>query len=119
MDQAFTAAVSIGCTKLEILHHLHQNTELSQLELQRLLGLDGAAVTRHLKQLKQQQLISSRKQDQDKRFTLVSLTDIGKEELWKRTLKRRQFMEEMTSELSDSDIAALHTFIDRISDKIQ
>lgn len=119
MDQAFTAAVSTSCTKLEILRYLHQRSELSQLELQRLLGLDAAAVTRHLKQLKQQQLTACRKHDQDKRITLVSLTDKGEAEFMELTAKRRQFLEQLTADLSDADIHALHAFIDRISSNIR
>lgn len=119
MDQAFTSAVSTSCTKLEMMGCLHQRAELSQLELQRLLGLDAAAVTRHLKQLKQQQLIACRKHDQDKRISLVSLTDKGEAELMELTAKRKQFLEQLTADLSDADIAVLHAFIERISRNIR
>ncbi len=118
MGQAFTASVSTSCTKLEILHAIERRKELSQLELQQQLGLDAAAITRHLQQLKQQQLIASRKPEQDKRVTLISLTDSGKAELMELEAKRRQCLEEMTRDFSDHEIAAMTAYMNRIASNV-
>lgn len=118
MGQVFTAAVSTSCTKLEILHEVERRGELSQLELQQQLELDAAAVTRHLQQLKQQELIASRKPEQDKRVTLISLTDNGRAELLELEKKRRECLEQMTRDFSDEDIAVITEYMDRITRNI-
>jgi DNA-binding MarR family transcriptional regulator len=49
--------------------------ELSQAELQKRLGVDGAVVTRLVKQLEKRGLITRRPDPADNRFTLVTLTE--------------------------------------------
>jgi DNA-binding MarR family transcriptional regulator len=49
--------------------------ELSQAELQKRLGVDGAVVTRLVKQLEARGLITRRPDPADNRFTLVRLTE--------------------------------------------
>ena len=49
--------------------------ELSQAELQKRLGVDGAVVTRLVKQLEAKGLITRRPDPLDNRFTLVTLTE--------------------------------------------
>ena len=49
--------------------------ELSQAELQKRLGVDGAVVTRLVKQLEAEQLITRRPDPVDNRYTLVALTE--------------------------------------------
>lgn len=118
MDQAFTSAVSRTCTKMEIMQYLNERTELSQLELQKLLGLDAAAITRHLKQLKEEQFIASRKPEQDKRITLVSLTAAGIKKLHDLTERKNNFLELLTIDFSDTEVSTFHSYLDRMSEQL-
>ncbi len=49
--------------------------ELSQAELQKRLGVDGAVITRLVKQLEAEGLVTRRPDPADNRFTLVTLTE--------------------------------------------
>lgn len=118
MDQAFTSAVSRTCTKMEIMQYLNERTELSQLELQKLLGLDAAAITRHLKQLKEEKFIASRKPEQDKRITLVSLTTEGIKKLHDLTERKNNFLELLTIDFSDTEVSTFHSYLDRMSEQL-
>ncbi|MFF2911460.1 MarR family winged helix-turn-helix transcriptional regulator [Paenibacillus sp. NPDC057934] len=115
MNQAFNAQVNTSCTKLEILDYIHDRGELSQPDLQALIGLDAAAITRHLQQLKQQELITTRKSEADKRITLLSLTNLGEAELTELWQRSEEFYQKMTDDFSDAEIQALTDFIERIS----
>ncbi|WP_286154971.1 MarR family transcriptional regulator [Bacillus sp. FJAT-27264] len=115
MNQAFSAHVNTSCTKLEILDYIHDRGELSQPDLQASIGLDAAAITRHLQQLKQQELITTRKSEADKRITLLSLTKLGEAELKELWQRSEEFYQKMTDDFSDAEIQALTDFIERIA----
>jgi DNA-binding MarR family transcriptional regulator len=60
--------------RLQILHELFHAGELSQAELQERLGVEGAVITRIVKQLEAAGLVSRRADPRDNRFTLVALS---------------------------------------------
>jgi DNA-binding MarR family transcriptional regulator len=61
-------------SRLQILHELFHAGELSQAELQERLGVEGAVITRIVKQLEAAGLVSRRADPRDNRFTLVALS---------------------------------------------
>lgn len=61
-------------TRLQILHELFNSEELSQAELHQRLGVEGAVITRIVKQLETTGLVTRRPDPQDNRFTLVTLS---------------------------------------------
>ncbi|WP_338552226.1 MarR family transcriptional regulator [Paenibacillus sp. KS-LC4] len=119
MGQVFSSSVKTSCTKLEILCHIHSRTEMNQLELQTLLGVDAAAVTRHLRDLKEQQLIFSRKNENDKRNIIVALTPQGESELTELTRRKELFLDKMTRDFSDEELKVMTSFIARISSNLK
>ena len=61
-------------SRLQILHELFHNEELSQAELQERLDVEGAVITRIIKQLEAANLVTRRADPRDNRFTLVALS---------------------------------------------
>lgn len=57
---------------------LYEVGEISQKALQQEVNIDNAAITRHLKQLEANEMIVRRKNPDDNRITLVSLTEEGR-----------------------------------------
>ncbi|MEC0184336.1 MarR family transcriptional regulator [Paenibacillus peoriae] len=119
MNTAFEAQLKTSFTKVEILYHIHQRQELSQLELQHLLALDGAAVTRHLKRLEQEGLIIRNKKEQDKRVTYIGLTGQGVQELEVLTKQREVFQNKLLREFTDEEIVALTSALQRMSTNVK
>ena len=73
-----------GCTgmsqsRLDILQ-LFEVGEISQKALQQEVNIDNAAITRHLKQ-EANEMIVRRKNPDDNRITLVSLTEEGRNKI--------------------------------------
>ena len=62
-------------SRLQILHELFHANELSQAELQERLGVEGAVITRIVKQLEADELVTRRADPRDNRFTLVAMSD--------------------------------------------
>src|SRR5690349_10766881 len=65
-------------TRLELMHDLSHADEMSQAELQQRLGVEGAVITRIIKQLEAMGLVTRRADPQDNRYTLVSLSAEGR-----------------------------------------
>ncbi|WP_235332239.1 MarR family winged helix-turn-helix transcriptional regulator [Paenibacillus terrae] len=119
MNTAFEAQLKTSFTKVEILYHIDQRQELSQLELQHLLVLDGAAVTRHLKRLEEEGLIIRTKKEQDKRVTYIRLTESGVRELQVLSEQRQAFQDKMLREFADEEIVSLTNALQRMSTNVK
>jgi DNA-binding MarR family transcriptional regulator len=61
-------------SRLEIMDDLMHVDEMSQAELARRLGVEGAVITRIVKQLEAEGLVTRRADPRDNRYTLVTLT---------------------------------------------
>lgn len=92
---------------------------LSQAQLAQLLRVDGAAITRQVKQLEEDGLVLRRADPQDNRFTLVSLTSAGRE-LYNNLRERRQLLEQQViAGLSKEEIEQLKQGLQRLRANIQ
>ena len=68
-------------SRLELILQLYEVDEISQKALQQEVNIDNAAITRHLKQLEANGMIVRRKNPDDNRITLVSLTEEGRNKI--------------------------------------
>ncbi|MNW44314.1 HTH-type transcriptional regulator MhqR [compost metagenome] len=119
MNNAFEAQLKTSFTKVEILYHIDHRQELSQLELQHLLVLDGAAVTRHLRRLEEEGLILRSKKEQDKRVTYIRLTELGVQELQVLSEQRQAFQEKLLCKFTDEEIVVLTDVLQRMSSNVK
>ncbi|MCP3781710.1 MarR family winged helix-turn-helix transcriptional regulator [Paenibacillus sp. SEL1] len=119
MNNAFEAQLKTSFTKVEILYHIDHRQELSQLELQHLLVLDGAAVTRHLRRLEEEGLIFRSKKEQDKRVTYIRLTELGVQELQVLSEQRQAFQEKLLCKFTDEEIVVLTDVLQRMSSNVK
>ncbi|MCQ4087618.1 MarR family winged helix-turn-helix transcriptional regulator [Saccharibacillus sp. JS10] len=75
---AFSGCAGVSSSRFRLMQQLFAIEEIGQSALQKSLGIDGAAVTRHLKQLEANNFVSRRTCPEDNRVTLVSLTEHGR-----------------------------------------
>jgi DNA-binding MarR family transcriptional regulator len=111
---AFQRRVGISEARLHMLGILYLFGELSQAELQRHLGVDGAAVTRQVKQLESEELLSRRADPADNRFTLVTLTPEGRERLREVARTAREFFVMSLEGVSAEDLACMRRVMTRM-----
>jgi DNA-binding MarR family transcriptional regulator len=77
--QSFDRYVGMSQTRRQLLTLLSQKGEVSHAALQQQLSLDGATITRLVKQFEAEGVLSRRLDPQNNRYTLVSLTDSGQQ----------------------------------------
>lgn len=75
--QAFARHVGMGLPRLQVLMTLWKAGETSHNDLRRLLSLDGATVTRLVKQFESEGLVARRMNPEDNRYVLAQLTPAG------------------------------------------
>lgn len=111
---AYLRRVGMSDARMHVLGMLHRFGEMSQNELQRRLDVDGAAVTRQVKQLQAEGLLSRRMAPNDNRFTLVTLTPKGEETVQDTLRAARAFAAEVLVGVSDDDLACIRQAMARM-----
>lgn len=88
VSSKFEGCTGMSQSRLELILQLYEVGEISQKALQQEVNIDNAAITRHLKQLEANGMITRRKNPEDNRITLVSLTEEG--EIKFKYIKRKK-----------------------------
>lgn len=78
---AYSGCTGLSASRFRLLRELFASEEISQTALQKSLGIDGAAITRHLKQLEALDFVNRRNSPDDNRVTLVQLNERGREHI--------------------------------------
>lgn len=116
---AFQRRVGISEARLHVLGTLFVLGEQSQAQLQRHLVVDAAAVTRQVKQLEVEGLISRRVDPADNRFTLVSLTAEGMETLREAAQKVKGFLTQSLDGVSAAELSCMQHAMARIRENLE
>ncbi|MDQ2717762.1 MAG: MarR family winged helix-turn-helix transcriptional regulator [Chloroflexota bacterium] len=103
----FEQRVGISHARLLILSVLLLEKEVSQGMLQQRVQVDGAAITRQVRQMEVEGLLERRPAPHDNRSTLVALTPTGRQVAGELLAAREIFESAMTEGLSQEEIAIL------------
>ena len=105
LSSALEREAGVSHARLQLLAALRAGPELSQAELQQRLDVDGAAITRQVKQLEREGFVARRSAPRDQRFTLVTLTTEGKK-LAHRVVRQREAFEQKLARAAGAKDAA-------------
>ena len=101
---AFEREVGMTQARIMLLAQLRAAPEVSQAVLQERLAIDGAAITRQVKQMESAGLVTRRSDPSDHRFTLVSLTAQGRKVADSVVRRRDGFEARITAGLATTDV---------------
>ena len=119
MSPKFERCTGISQSRLDLLHRLFEVDEISQTALQREVNIDGAAVTRHLKQLEGKGMVSRRKNPADNRFTFVRLTDEGRMRINTYREEKEIFITKVFKSFTKEERLVLSDMLNRIQGNVQ
>lgn len=119
LHTAFERFIRAQASRLQLLGALAFVGEISQADLQRHMKVDGATITRQVKQMESEGLLQRRADPKDNRFTLVMLTDAGREQV--RALMRRglDFEQVALRDVEAEQIACAIELLARMRQNIQ
>ncbi|MFA1781645.1 MarR family winged helix-turn-helix transcriptional regulator [Bacillus velezensis] len=115
----FEACTGISQSRLELLAVLFYVDEISQSDLQKKVNIDGAAVTRHLKQLEAKEMVTRRRKPEDNRIILVRLTDQGRERIEASKKEKERFIKEMLAGVSEEERSMLKNVLSQMQNNIE
>lgn len=101
--RAFSVISDTSERQRQLLLLLYEHGEVSHATLQQRLGVDGATVTRLVKQLESEETVNRRLDPTDNRFTLVSLTETGKQMAAEVHEGRRQFQRRLLAGVNSEE----------------
>ncbi|KQY88169.1 MULTISPECIES: MarR family winged helix-turn-helix transcriptional regulator [Paenibacillus] len=110
----FERCTGISSSRFEILHELDQVDEINQSMLQKIINIDSAAITRHLKQLEADQMVTRRKNPDDNRVTFVRLTDHGRKQIEGYKTEKTNFINQILQDFSEEEVLALADYLERM-----
>lgn len=106
--------VGLSGHALRLLYLAQQREGVSQSEIERLFELDGAAVTRLAKQLEAEGLIRRVPDPADNRYTIVFLTDAGRDRLAEVREAMRTLEARLYEGIDPDDLARCRDVLERI-----
>ncbi|PDY45836.1 MarR family winged helix-turn-helix transcriptional regulator [Bacillus pseudomycoides] len=118
VSSKFEGCTGISQSRLELLHQLYQVEELSQKALQKEVNIDNAAITRHLKQLEANGMITRRKNPDDNRITLVRLTKDGRDKIHAFQEEKERFAASTLKDFSEEERDNLLNMLNRMQKNI-
>ncbi|MCZ1267574.1 MULTISPECIES: MarR family winged helix-turn-helix transcriptional regulator [Paenibacillus] len=110
----FERCTGISSSRFEILHELDQVDEINQSMLQKIINIDSAAITRHLKQLEADSMVTRRKNPEDNRVTFVRLTDEGRKQIEGYKVEKTNFINQILQDFSEEEVHLLADFLERM-----
>jgi DNA-binding MarR family transcriptional regulator len=119
MGPKFERNTHISLSRYELLHQLYQVDEINQSSLQKLVNIDHAAITRHLKQLESEGMVSRRRNPSDNRETFVQLTNEGRERILTCQSDKLSFINQMFHDFSEEELRSLVIMLIRIQTNIK
>lgn len=110
----FERCAGMTPTRFRLLQELYRISEISQISLQKLLEIDPAAVTRHLKGLEENGMIARRNNPADNRVTLVSLTSQGREHINAYRENKTEFISDLLAGFNEQERTVLAEMLTRL-----
>lgn len=114
----FERHVGMSRARWAVLTLLQREGEISQTAIQQQLSVDGAAITRQVKQLEEEGLALRRAAPHDNRFTLVALTPAGQALAASMDDQRQSFEAIVGAGLEPGDVAALRRCLIQIRENM-
>ena len=105
-------------SRLIILVLLKEYQELSLQQIAKLLGITKASTTTLVSSLINDGLVSKRNDENDKRISIISLTSIGMDLLTETLNEHSVWIEKITNNLSDNDVAIFRKVLSQIHENV-
>lgn len=117
--QAFLHSIGMSQPRLHLLSVVAQAGEVSHAALQERLGLDGATITRLVKEFEAEGVLSRRLDPQNNRYTLVSLTAAGQQIVARLQETHRAFQIRLLDGIPREEQDVLVRALERLRDNIR
>ncbi|MFJ7650037.1 MarR family winged helix-turn-helix transcriptional regulator [Lysinibacillus sp. NPDC097279] len=114
----FERCTGISASRYELLYQLYEADEINQSTLQKAVNIDSGAITRHLKQLEANGMVTRRRNPTDNREIFVRLTDEGRKQIVGYKKEKILFVNQMLHDFNSEELEALSKMLSRMQNNI-
>lgn len=114
----FERCTGISASRYELLYQLYEAEEINQSTLQKAVNIDSGAITRHLKQLEANGMVTRRRNPTDNREIFVRLTDEGREQIVGYKKEKIRFVNQMLHDFNSQELEVLSNMLHRMQHNI-
>ncbi|CAM4490824.1 MarR family winged helix-turn-helix transcriptional regulator [Paenibacillus typhae] len=114
LSPKFERCTGIGSSRYDLLYQLYLADEVTQSNLQKAIHIDSAAITRHLKQLEAEGMVTRRRNPEDQRVTFVRLTEEGRSHIVNFNKERTEFIRQLLNSFSEQEINLMTEMLTRM-----
>lgn len=118
LRQAFARHVGMSAHRVQLLVRLRRQGETSHSDLRQALGVDGASITRLVKELEGEGLARRRLDPDDNRYTLAALTPGGERAARDLERQHQTYQERLLDGVPADERAALLNVLRRLRTNI-
>lgn len=119
IPKVFENKLGISLIRYEVLCHLLDEREMSQNDIQKKLDIDRAAITRHLQILEDKGYIQRKKNPQDSRGFVVSLTPLGKDRVTGCDQEHDALIEAVFADVLPEDMETMSHVLKTIKNNVE
>ncbi|KAA8997207.1 MarR family transcriptional regulator [Paenibacillus spiritus] len=119
ISPVFERCAGITPARLKLLCLLSRTEEAGQSLIQKELGIDGAAVTRHLQALEEAGLVVRWSSKTDQRAALAALTEQGRSRMAAYRKERERFVDELLAGFGPEEQKLLLEMLERLESNLR
>lgn len=110
----FEKKLGISLTRFQIIKYLYEVDVVTPKQLSKILEIDAAAITRHLKKLEEEGYINKRRNKENYRETYVEITEASKNKI-DNCVKDTDVRNILSEDFVDDDLKNLTKLLDKFS----
>lgn len=119
MYAAFEAEVGQALPRWRILHALSERKQATQKELVKALEMDPGALTRQMKSLETEGLVTRQSVSEDNRLTTVALTRRGLAAVQATRAQRKAYLKKAFKDLAPKDVDTALTVLKQLEERFR
>lgn len=119
LNTKFERAMNMNSSRYELLHYLLDGGLYTQTHLQKLVNIDRAAITRHLKALEEEGYVTREKNPNNNRENFVQITKKGKEDTIQCQMDTNHFNNELFEDFTEEELKTFLRYLEKMKNRLE
>lgn len=119
LNTKFERAMNMNSSRYELLHYLLDGGLYTQTHLQKLVNIDRAAITRHLKALEEEGYVVREKNPINNRENFVQITKKGKEDTIQCQMDTNHFNNELFEDFTEEELKTFLRYLEKMKNRLE
>lgn len=119
LNTKFERAMNMNSSRYELLHYLLDGGLYTQTHLQKLVNIDRAAITRHLKSLEEEGYVTRERNPNNNRENFVQITKKGKQDTIQCQMDTNHFNNELFEDFTEEELKIFLGYLEKMKNRLE